>query len=65
MAKIFIIIGIVFIVLGPAWAGKLGPFGRLPGDILIERENFKVYIPIVSMLLLSILISFILLFLQR
>ena len=36
---------------------RLGWFGRLPGDIRIERENFKVYIPITTMILVSIVLS--------
>ena len=36
----------------------LGWFGRLPGDIRIERGATRVYVPIVSMLLLSLAISF-------
>ncbi len=40
-------------------------FGRLPGDIRIERENVRVYIPIVSMLLISIVISLIIYLLRR
>ena len=39
------------------WSGALAWFGRLPGDIRIERENTRVYIPIVSMLLLSLALS--------
>lgn len=34
-------------------------FGRLPGDIRIERENFKLYFPIVTMILLSLLFTLI------
>jgi hypothetical protein len=39
--------------------GWLAWFGRLPGDIRIERENMKVYVPIVSMLLVSVVLSLI------
>jgi hypothetical protein len=38
-------------------AGWLRWFGHLPGDVRIERENVRVYVPLVSMLLLSILFS--------
>ncbi|WP_071781102.1 DUF2905 domain-containing protein [Adhaeribacter aquaticus] len=56
---------ILFAGLGIAFIGliiwlfgnKLNWFGNLPGDIRIERPNFKFYAPIVSMLLLSILFS--------
>jgi len=38
---------------------------RLPGDIRIERDNFSIYIPIVSMLIISIVLSVIIYFLRR
>ena len=53
-----VVLGIALVVLGGlAWAGMLGWFGRLPGDIRIERGATRVYVPIVSMLLLSLAIS--------
>lgn len=53
-----IVLGLVLVLLGGlAWAGMLGWFGRLPGDIRIERGATRVYIPIVSMLIVSLLIS--------
>ena len=39
------------------WSGALSWFGRLPGDIRIERPNVRVYVPITSMVLLSVAIS--------
>jgi hypothetical protein len=38
------------------WFTKLG-LGRLPGDIVIERENFKIYFPITTMVLVSLALS--------
>jgi hypothetical protein len=50
--------GLVILVLGLAvWSGALSWFGKLPGDIRIEREGVRVYVPIVSMLLLSLLLT--------
>jgi len=46
--------GFVLLVLG-----KTG-LGRLPGDLIIKRENLTVYIPITTMILVSILISLLL-----
>lgn len=46
--------GVVLILVGLlAWSGGLGWFGRLPGDIRIERETVRVYLPIASMLVVS------------
>jgi len=59
--KIFILIGILFIVIGLLfpYLSKL-PLFKLPGDIVVDKPNFKFYFPITSMILLSILISVIL-----
>ena len=46
-----ILIGLLF------WSGSMSWFGRLPGDIRIERETVRIYLPIVSMLLVSAVIS--------
>jgi hypothetical protein len=47
--------GLLILVIGVlVWTGGFSWFGRLPGDIRIERENVRVYIPLVSMLLLSL-----------
>ena len=51
-------VGVVVVLVGLGIAtGALGWFGRLPGDIRIEGENVKVYVPVVSMLLLSVALS--------
>jgi hypothetical protein len=42
------------------WAGGFSWFGRLPGDIRVERDNVRVYIPVVSMFLVSIAASLLL-----
>ena len=60
MARWFIIAGIILIVIGLVLyfaPGVLYWFGRLPGDIRIEREHSKVYIPITSMVLVSIILT--------
>jgi hypothetical protein len=56
--RTLVIIGLVLLVIGLLWPwlGKL-PFGRLPGDIVVEREQFRLYVPITSMVLLSLLLS--------
>ncbi len=61
MQRILIIIGIIIFLAGLLWPwlGKL-PIGHLPGDIVINRPGLKVYVPITSMVILSIIISFLL-----
>jgi len=51
-------LGLILVVVGlVTMRGWLGWFGHLPGDVRVERENMRVYVPIVSMLLISILFS--------
>ena len=59
IAKTFIVIGSIFIVLGCMLflAGKIPGVGRLPGDILIKKENFTFYFPLMTSLLLSLVLS--------
>lgn len=58
LGQLIIALGLILIVVGlVAVRGWLGWFGHLPGDVRIERENMRVYVPIVSMLLISILFS--------
>lgn len=47
---------------GLMWSGVLNkvPFGKLPGDVAIEKDGVSVYFPIVTMLLISGILSFIL-----
>lgn len=58
MQKFLIVLGLALLVAGLLWPwlGRL-PFGRLPGDIVIDRPNLKVYVPITSMVLVSLLLS--------
>lgn len=59
-------LGVVAVVVGLlVWAGWLSWFGRLPGDVRIERGNLRVYFPIVSMILVSLLLTLILNLLRR
>jgi len=61
MARFLIVLGLVILVVGLLWPylSKLG-LGRLPGDIVIERENTTFYFPLVTCLLLSLFLSLIL-----
>jgi hypothetical protein len=58
LGLMIIIAGLAAALLGAAvFTGALSWFGRLPGDIRIEGQNMRVYIPIVSMLLISLGLS--------
>jgi hypothetical protein len=65
-ATILIAIGVGLILVGLLiWSGSLSWFGRLPGDIRIERETVRVDIPIVSMLVVSLVVSLALYLVRR
>ena len=62
VGKFLVIIGLILAAVGALlWAGfGKGWFGRLPGDIHISKGNFTFYFPIVTCILVSILLTFIL-----
>lgn len=66
MSRILVVIGIVLVIAGLVWPwlGKLG-LGRLPGDIVIEREGFRVYLPLMTSLLVSLVLSLLFWLLNR
>jgi DUF2905 family protein len=65
--------GLLLVVLGLGialigllvWSGGLSWFGRLPGDIRIERETVHIYIPLVSMFLVSVVLGLIMYLINR
>lgn len=64
--RTLIIVGLALVAIGLLWPwlGKL-PFGRLPGDIAVRREQFSLFVPITSMIALSLLLSLILWLFRR
>jgi hypothetical protein len=69
--KFFILLGAVFVALGlmlsllGKWPGGLSWFGRLPGDILFKRDHVTVYVPVVTSLMVSIVLSLLIYFFSR
>jgi len=58
--KYLVLLGVVIVLIGILiyfFHDKLHWIGRLPGDIRIERQNFRFYFPIVTMILLSLLLT--------
>jgi NAD/NADP transhydrogenase beta subunit len=65
-ATILIALGVGLVLVGLlVWSGSLSWFGRLPGDIRIERDTVRIYVPIVSMLLVSAAVSLVLYLVRR
>lgn len=58
ITRMLIVAGVTLVVLGLLWPWltQLG-LGRLPGDIVIERQNFRLYVPVTTCLIVSVVIS--------
>jgi membrane protein implicated in regulation of membrane protease activity len=66
IGMLVLVVGFCLIVLGLLiYSGALSWFGKLPGDIRYEGENTRVYVPIVSMLIISLVLSVIFALLRR
>jgi len=66
VGKALILLGIVLVVFGGLWMlGKRIGLGRLPGDIVIRGERSTLYFPLATSIVLSVLLSLILWFVQR
>ena len=66
MSRSLIVVGLIIVAVGLLWPwlSRIG-LGRLPGDIVIERENFTLYVPIATGILISIVLSIVLWLLNR
>ncbi len=62
VARLIIILGVVLVIVGLILlaAQKLPFLGKLPGDIVIKRENYTFYFPLATSIIISIIISLIL-----
>ena len=66
MSRLLITLGIILVAVGVAWPllAKLG-LGHLPGDMRIERDDFTLFIPLTSGLIVSVVVSLILWLLHK
>lgn len=67
LARLLITAGVLLAVVGLIilYLGRVPGFGRLPGDVLIRRGNFTFYAPFATMILLSLILSFLLRLFRR
>jgi hypothetical protein len=66
LGMVIVGIGLLVALIGAlVYFGALSWFGRLPGDIRVERESVNIYVPITSMLLLSVALSLLLYLIRR
>jgi hypothetical protein len=60
MSKVLIILGTILILIGLIYPYLINlGIGRLPGDIVIKKENFNLYFPLTSAIIISIVLSII------
>lgn len=66
MQKLLILLGLAMLIIGLLWPwiGKIG-LGRLPGDIVIEQNGFRLYLPLATSLLISAVLTLILWIVNR
>lgn len=67
IAKLLIYGGIILVIIGLLWqvGGRFLPLGRLPGDIVVEKENVRFYFPIVTCIVISVVLSLIMFVFQK
>lgn len=66
MSRPLIMAGIILVLAGLFWGAlKTLPFGRLPGDIVVHKKNFTLYVPVMTSLLLSLAASVVFWFLSK
>ena len=59
-AKLLIVVGIIAVIVGVLMLLNIKiPFGKLPGDIVIKKENFTFAFPIVTCIIASVILSFV------
>ncbi len=65
--KFLIIAGIILVIVGLLWyvGGKFLPIGKLPGDIVIKRENMTFYFPLMTSIIVSVVLSLLLFLFRR
>lgn len=66
MSRTLITIGLCLVILGVLWSWlQRAGFGRLPGDIVMERDGFQLYFPITTSIIVSIVISLVVWLMRR
>jgi hypothetical protein len=67
LGRLLIVVGLVLAGLGVllSLGGRVPGLGRLPGDIVIERGSFRLYVPLATSILLSLVLTGILWLLRR
>ena len=67
MGRMLIVIGVILIIVGliVSYGNRIPFLGKLPGDISVEKENFKLYFPLTTSIIISVILSLLLYLLNR
>lgn len=67
MGKMLIVLGASLVIIGAllSFGAKLPWLGRLPGDIVFQRDNFTFYFPLATSIVISVVLSLLLMLLRR
>ncbi len=67
MGKMLIVLGLVIVVAGLVlyFSDRIPGIGRLPGDIVVRKENFTFYFPLATSIIISIIITLILYLIRK
>jgi ribose/xylose/arabinose/galactoside ABC-type transport system permease subunit len=66
LGLLLVALGVVLVILGLlVWTGALGWFGQLPGDLRWEGDRTRVFFPVTSMILLSVVLTLVLWVVRR
>jgi len=62
LGKLFLLFGVIFFILGGIFllAGKVPLFGKLPGDIYIQKKNFTFFLPLATSIFISLILTILL-----
>ncbi len=67
LGKLLILFGLMLIVVGLIFivAGRMPWFGRLPGDIYVQKKNYTIFFPITTSIIISVILSILLILFKR
>jgi hypothetical protein len=66
LGRILVLVGLIIVMVGLlVWSGLLNWFGRLPGDVRIEKPGMKIYVPWVSLVVVSVAFNLLIWLLRR
>lgn len=66
LGRLLVLVGMIVVMVGLlVWSGLMNWFGRLPGDVRVEKPGVRLYIPWVSLLVISVGFNLLVLLVKR